>query len=359
MTRRWQFLLATLGYLLFVVYGSLVPLEFVPLHWDEARARFARIPYLELRVASRADWVANLLLFIPLAYLWAGALWRCGRTAWNALALSAVVLVGAALSVAIEFVQLYFPQRTVSINDIVAEAAGAVIGVLLWWSTGEPLLRWLEAGARERNPTGWTERVLYVYLAVFCAYSVLPLDLTISPIEIYHKWNAGKVLLVPFSATYTSTANAVYDMGGDVLIWIPVAVLWRISGRLSPLEVWLRVTMAALLLEVLQLFVYSRVTDTTDVLMAMVGGLIGVMLGGRLAAHADMPVDRQRSSRAWRLWALAFAVWLAIIALVFWYPFEVRVERIFVTDRLRQLWRVPFMTYYFGSEYRHRRDEPS
>ena len=42
-------------YLLFVVYGSLVPLDFHPMSLAEAGQAFLRIPYLEIDLASRAD----------------------------------------------------------------------------------------------------------------------------------------------------------------------------------------------------------------------------------------------------------------------------------------------------------------
>lgn len=52
--------LAALMYTAFVLYGSLVPLEFRAIPWDEAVARFGAIPLLKLGIGSRADWVANL-----------------------------------------------------------------------------------------------------------------------------------------------------------------------------------------------------------------------------------------------------------------------------------------------------------
>ncbi|HBU29082.1 MAG TPA: hypothetical protein DEB56_05035, partial [Thiobacillus sp.] len=58
--------LAALAYSAFVLYGSLVPLEFRAIPWDEAVAQFAAMPFLRLGIGSRADWMANLLLFIPL-----------------------------------------------------------------------------------------------------------------------------------------------------------------------------------------------------------------------------------------------------------------------------------------------------
>ena len=66
---RWPLALLAIGYLVFVVYGSLVPLRYTPLPWDHALARFQEIPFLQLGIGSRADWVANLLLFIPLTFL--------------------------------------------------------------------------------------------------------------------------------------------------------------------------------------------------------------------------------------------------------------------------------------------------
>ena len=65
----------TLGYSAFVIYGSLVPLHFQRQPLDEAWAYFQQIPYLDLGIGSRADWVANILLFVPLAFLWHGVLW--------------------------------------------------------------------------------------------------------------------------------------------------------------------------------------------------------------------------------------------------------------------------------------------
>jgi hypothetical protein len=55
-------------YLLFVIYGSLVPLIFRTMPLTKAIEAFKNIPFLELGIGSRADWVANLLLFMPLAF---------------------------------------------------------------------------------------------------------------------------------------------------------------------------------------------------------------------------------------------------------------------------------------------------
>ena len=54
--QNWLLLL----YLSFVVYGSLVPLQYVDRPWDDAVQAFRNIPFLTLGIDSRADWVANV-----------------------------------------------------------------------------------------------------------------------------------------------------------------------------------------------------------------------------------------------------------------------------------------------------------
>jgi len=59
--------------LLFVVYGSLVPLNFQPLPWSEAVARFWAVVSSDAVLGSRVDIASNVLLSMPLAF--AAAQW--------------------------------------------------------------------------------------------------------------------------------------------------------------------------------------------------------------------------------------------------------------------------------------------
>ena len=122
---RKLFVSAGLAYTAFVVYGSLVPFDFKPLPLDFALRNFSQIRYLRLGPDARADWVANLLLYIPLSFLLLGALARQGRWFYSASCAVPVFLFCAALSITIEFLQQFFPPRTVSLNDLLAEFAGA------------------------------------------------------------------------------------------------------------------------------------------------------------------------------------------------------------------------------------------
>ena len=348
-------MLVALAYLCFVVYGSLVPLKFRPMPLDAALDAFSRISYLDLGIDSRADWVANILLFIPFAFFWTGVL-GSGRPGASRVWASIAVFFGAvALSVSIEFAQLFFPPRTVSINDILAEGLGAAIGIALWWLTGHRLIRWVESLPRARGVRAIAERALAVYLLLLFGYNLLPLDLTLSPVEIYRKWREGRVLWLPFSAPYANPAQFVYDLLTDIAIWVPAAMLWARSYTTSAKRIWWYVVGAALTLELLQLFVYSRVSDVTDILTASMGGAIGVWLARALQANQSPPSDsaarNDRGHAGTAAW-LVLAGWLAVLLVVFWYPFDFNFDSTSLRDRLDASHRVPFEALYFGTEFR-------
>jgi glycopeptide antibiotics resistance protein len=344
-------------YLAFVIYGSLVPLHFHAQPWEQAVARFRSIPYLTLGIGSRADWVANILLFIPLAFAWLGVMWPRGLLA-KLFATLVVLAAGAVLSVGIEFTQIFFPPRTVSINDIIAESIGTVIGAMGWWALGERLSQWYVDWRHIKEPATFAERLAWVYIAAVFIYGVLPLDLTISAVEIFHKWRGGKLNLIPFATLPADPSQAIYNLAMDALMWAPPAFLWRIGGNRTSARVWALTIGFAVFLEFLQLFVYSRVTDVTEVIMAAMGGALGVFsgakyLGGGLQhgepRHTTVSPDISRT-----LLPLALAAfWIFGLAVLFWYPFNFRTDGVFLRERLHNfLTRVPFEAYYYGTEYR-------
>lgn len=345
---------AAIGYLAFVIYGSLVPLDFAPQPFEAAWRRFAAIPYLDLGIRSRADWVANILLFVPLAFLWTGALWPGRRGARAVAASLAVFAACVALSAGVEFMQIFFPPRTVSQNDILAETIGAAIGVLAWWWRGPWLWRTLRSWAGGGRDVPLAERFLWVYLAVLFGYSLLPLDLTLSPVEVYHKWRAGRVVLAPFSFGFSSPAEMAYGLATDALIWLPAGFLWTVSGRMRPVRAALWTVAAAALLEFLQLFVYSRISDVTDVITASAGGASGAALALAVRpAAASGPGARPALLRGRPALVLAvFAAWLAALAAIFWYPWTFDPTPARVRAALDGFWLLPFYRYYYGTEFR-------
>jgi VanZ family protein len=114
LSSRKVFLLGGIVYLAFVIYGSLVPFDFRPRSFDVALRSFLNIRYLRLGVESRADWVANILLYIPLSFLWLGSVSREGRHFLRLCFSMFILIFFVVLAIAVEFAQQFFPPRTVS-----------------------------------------------------------------------------------------------------------------------------------------------------------------------------------------------------------------------------------------------------
>ncbi|MHB0982697.1 MAG: VanZ family protein, partial [Thiobacillus sp.] len=145
-------------------------------------------------------------------------------------------------------------------------------------------------------------------------------------------------------------AYALYEIATDALIWMPLALLWRLDGTRTAWRVWGMTLGTAVVLEVMQLFVYSRVSDVTDLFTAAAGAALGVWIGRRLTAR-EAPASQAPPWSAWLPFALA-AGWMAALMFVFWFPFDFRTDGAFIKSRLDFMHRVPFEAYYFGTEYR-------
>lgn len=349
---RLSLVTLAIAFTLFVIYGSLVPLHYQHHSWQDAYEAFRDIRHLNLGIGSRADWVANILLFVPLAFLWLGTLWHSRNIVWCLLATLAVLLACSGLSLAIEFTQIFFPPRTVSLNDIYAETLGAFIGISLWWLIGASVTRWYVGWRTAEGPVALAQRLFYGYLFLLFGYNLLPLDLTLSPVELYHKWHEGRVILIPFILQSGSLAQQVYALLADVLIWIPAGVLARLATQRATKAIWNRLTIAAALLEFFQFFVYTRVTDTADILTGSLGAAIGLWLASRWHTAPSLQNQQKSSGSIFVLFAGIF-FWLTVVYAVFWYPFDFQTDGTFLSSRLTEATsRVPFSAYYFGTEYR-------
>ena len=133
---RKPFLAFGLGFLIFVIYGSLVPFQFDSITLQMAWKQYANIDLFNIKIKSRTDLAANVLLFIPLGFLWSQILLaEMGKGA--RIACSFFLLISFSfLSASIEFLQLFSPARTTSVVDIYAETFGGAMGIVLWHSWG-------------------------------------------------------------------------------------------------------------------------------------------------------------------------------------------------------------------------------
>ncbi|MCX7693178.1 MAG: VanZ family protein [Tepidimonas taiwanensis] len=248
-------------YLAFVVYGSLVPFDFQPRPWAEAWRLFRDIRLLDVGAQGRADWIANGVLYLPLGYL--------------------TVL---ALAAAVEFAQLAFPPRTVSLNDLLAEALGSLLGVgaaALWGGQLQRLAEGWLAGGRPL----WT-RLLQVYALAYLALSLFPYDFVLSPAELATKLQTGAWGLVLAPAAWQGgVAVFLARLAAEALAVVPLGLLAaRGRGRVrpwSPAQALAAGALLGLAVETAQSFLVSGLSQGLSVATRALGFLAGAWLARR------------------------------------------------------------------------------
>lgn len=268
---------AAVVYLIFVIYGSLVPLDYQSIPWQQARDKFHNIPYLALGIESRADWIANIVLYMPLAFLWTmllGNMRSVGlRVVWAIIVLSSCV----ALAVVIEFCQLYFPPRTVSINDLIAEAIGTVMGLLLAATLGKHWVKLINNLALSALPS--SQMLIVLYLSSYLAVSFFPFDFVTSFAELDIKLAGSQDdIFMSLDICQHNAVRCVVKIIVEILILMPVgALFYNLPHVAHKLALAILVGFfLGIFSELIQLFLYSGIGQGISILTRMLGMGLGV-----------------------------------------------------------------------------------
>src|SRR5262245_44780748 len=349
---RAMYAASALAFAIFLVYGSVVPLNIRALSISRALIQFSRILQNPIRFGSDSDSVSNLLLGVPLSYLMLAAL-MTDRAGWlRRVAVGALVVPCAlAISIFAEFLQLFSQGRTSSVSDIAAQGIGAIIGVCAWLIVGDHVTMWLRASIAERQAPALFNRILVGYCALFALYQIMPLDLTISLGQLAGKYRARLMLVQPFAFPFTSRFGMWWDYGTDVLLNAPVGMAAVLVGagsgrrRSLPSAVLLGVVGVALV-ELAQVFVKSRFADTTDLITGGGGVVVGALSGTAvMGLHTSRNVQ-QRLDGGVRLARIGAIVWIGILASYHWNPFDFDTSRAQVVSGMHNFLAVPFSWYY-------------
>ena len=302
---RW-YAAAAAGVAAFIVYGSLVPFDFRDRAWADAVDSFRWAMADRVWPASRSDWLANVLLGVPLGFCLLGAV-RVGSPgrAWPTL-VTAVVLWPACvgLAVAVEFGQLYVPGRTCSGSDVAAQGLGAAVGMIGWAEFGPKLTiylaRWL-TGTAGRSPV---VRVFAAYAGMLGLILYMPLDLTMSPADLAREL-LRQVVFVPFAefAGWGTAAGReqLQHWAELAAVYIPAGLIaarfeqagsdrWNSSGAVLPAVIGFPFVM-----EAGQLFVASHVPQMSGAVV----GMSGVRPAGASAGGSERVCVRSRPGSCW------------------------------------------------------------
>ncbi|HTV46649.1 MAG TPA: VanZ family protein [Stellaceae bacterium] len=226
---RGRFLLWAALYAVAVVYVSLVlgpvGLNFVPRDLSVAWRMLLDAPYLPIGAAQRPDWVANLLMAVPLGFLTAGAVWpwrrrrqALRRQAWRwqawrcGLAITAAIIACWVFVVAVKYAQLFFPPRTVSLNYILAQLAGSTLGVILFPATRPRLSIWHRQFSEGGQHALVVVGKLYTVLLFF--FFLFPFDFALSGADLHQRLRQVPQLLLSWQTARPPGLGLVLLLGG-------------------------------------------------------------------------------------------------------------------------------------------------
>ena len=158
------------------------------------------------------DAFLNVLLFIPFGFGLAEKLRERGKSARSALIIA--FATGACFSYAIEFLQLYIPERDSGWEDVFTNGSGSLVGSVLYLLVGGLLVRALVS--TQRFLAAWLTpvRIVCVLLVYFCC------------------WFVAAAMLQKQSRLSRWKPDAILILGNDASGQNP----WR--GNIRTLQIW-------------------------------------------------------------------------------------------------------------------------
>jgi VanZ family protein len=306
----------------------------VPL--QQAIESFSHLEWLNLGIESRADWIANLVLYLPFGFFTCGALKRHSRPG----AVIVTALLGTALAVIVEFAQIWASPRTVSLNDIVAEIAGTGLGIVGWVVWGKPFFRALQT-ALAGGP-GAARAALGLYLVAYIFLVLQPFDFVLSREELNARL-ADPNAMVWIPQHYFSVRGLVYAII-KTLMMVPLGAATKLVWHRGVGLAILAALILSAALEIAHLFEHSAQMDAISIMIAILGAVLGHQLANPFR-KAELP---------WKPW-LKFAAWVAspiylVILAAVWGWRDSHASRSQIEDAMASLHWLPFYYQYFTPE---------
>ncbi|MCG5497522.1 VanZ family protein [Ectothiorhodospira variabilis] len=177
--------------LLAVLYATLMPFEFGNQSVAQAWAHFTSLEFPRMSASGRQQWVANVLMFVPLGLFWTAWLSGYVRGVGGRVVVGMfVALLALATTASVEFLQFWLPLREPSLLDMSGNFVGGVVGVLAWYGLSGPGRRWLVIVRQGGLAALWW--ALVMYMAVYMLTAWLPWDFMVSLQEVSAKLESDR-----------------------------------------------------------------------------------------------------------------------------------------------------------------------
>ncbi len=272
-------LVITLGYVALVLYLSLIPFNFQPPPWDEWLERALAMRYYGTPINGLADW--HVLFLIPAGFLFASVI---NAYSWGTLPRPAVAvggfLVAALLAFGIEVLQITVPMRTSSLTDVVAGALGGALGAAVWWGAGRRLWNLVESATARSSGRRGFEALLWIYLLLYAVLALFPFDFAVTPAALGDVWARGNQHWW-IREGCGGWGRCAGEAALDVVAALPIGLLLALRvarARRSLLLALLLGLVLGLVVEGLQLFSRSGITEGVSVVMRGIGVVLGAKL---------------------------------------------------------------------------------
>ena len=270
------------AYALAVIYVSVVPgpfgLTFVPRDPAAAWRMLLTTPYLVTGSDQRPDWMANLIMLIPLGFLAGGALWP-ERGAFRRVAAAGAALLGCIIFVVlVKYLQLFFPPRTVSLNYFIAQSLGSLIGVALFCLFRGRLtaLRADLAGRGDRPMIA----LCSLYVVGWLLFLLFPFDVVLSGEDLRARAAVLPQLLLSWPGAKLPLGLRLAIPLAEAAATIPIGVWLALLRRNWPL---FRIALIGFLMMSAAIAASMLLLDTIPSVAGLVFRTVGIVLGGMLA----------------------------------------------------------------------------
>lgn len=205
MSNRKHFVIATIIVVAIIVYGSLYPFIFrAPVDGIGPAVR-ALVEGWSIVASSRAAFIANILLYMPLGFCAVLAV-RRGRGTARRVAL--ITLAGALLSTTMEVTQYFDYGRVTDASDVYSNTIGTLLGAIGGRLTGGGF-RWPLLSDIASAP------IPALLIVSWTGYRLFPY---VPTIDLHKYWDALKPVILHPSLTG-------YDLFRYTAIWLTIGAL--------------------------------------------------------------------------------------------------------------------------------------
>ena len=295
-------------YALTIVYSSLMlgpdGLHYVPISAADAWQQFRAIHFIDNASDQRSDWIANMMMAIPLAYFVNGAFPSQVRWVRNATIAAAICI---AFVLVVKYVQLFFPPRTVTLNYIAAQSIGVVLGVGAFRVAHHHLYRRLLAMYRAGDGL---IIVLGAYSILLTAYFLVPFDVALSPDDLATRLATLSISVFPGPGRDPAYRSLL--VLADLVATVPAGMFLAATGRYMSFQGLMARGIAVIIpVAILSLFVLS----ITPFAFSLVSRTAGVALGVWFMWSLKGKDLWKRHYRYAQYVPVAFPVYVALLAL--------------------------------------------